>query len=101
VGTVNICVLFYRPLLLQHAGMKLQVMAKVVKHLEPLQVRALGCGMPLQAMQLLVTQHREGTHRVTTKEHQVGETDGMKHPKQSEVSYFNWYPANMEDRVSC
>ena len=41
VQTVNICIVFYRPPLLQHAGMKLQVMAKVVKHLEPLLVRAL------------------------------------------------------------
>jgi len=70
--------------------MKLQVMAKVVKHLEPLQVRALGCGMPLQAMLLLVMPHQEGKHRVMTKELQVGETDGMKHPKQREVRYFKW-----------
>jgi hypothetical protein len=65
--------------------MKLQVTAKVVKHLEPRQVRALGCGMPLQAMLLLVMLHQEGKHQVMTKEHQVGETDGMKHPKQREV----------------
>jgi len=68
--------------------MKLQVMAKVVKHLELLQVRALGCGMPLQAMLLLVMPHREGKHQAMTKELQVGETDGMKHPKQREVRYF-------------
>lgn len=57
--------------------------------MEPLQVRALGCGMPLQAMLLLVMPHLEGTHRVMTKELQVGETDGMKRPKQREVRYFN------------
>jgi len=72
------------PPLHPHAGMKLQVMAKVVKHLEPLQVRALGCGMPLQAMLRPVMPHQEGKHRVMTKELQVGGTDGMKHPKQRE-----------------
>ena len=61
-------------------------MAKVAKHLEPHQVRALGCGMPLQAMLLLVMPRQEGKHRVMTKELQVEETDGMKHPKQREVS---------------
>jgi len=35
----------------------------VVKHLVPLQVRALGRGMPLQATLLLVMSHREGKHR--------------------------------------
>ena len=78
----------FRPPLHPHAGMKLQAMAKVVKHLEPLQVRALGCGMPLQAMLRPVMPHQEGKHRVMTKELQVGGTDGMKHPKQREVRYF-------------
>lgn len=64
-------------------------MAKVAKHLEPHQGRAHGCGMPLQAMLLLVMPHQEGKHRVMTKELQVGETDGMKHPKQREVSEVN------------
>jgi hypothetical protein len=74
--------------MLPHADMKLEVMAKMVKHLEPFQVRALGCGMPLQAMLCLVMPHWEGKHRVITKELQVGETDGMKHPKQREVRYL-------------
>jgi hypothetical protein len=56
--------------------MKLQVMAKVVKHLKQLQVRAHGLGMPLQAMLLLVTPHWEGKLPVMTKECPVGETEG-------------------------
>jgi len=47
-----------------------------------------GCGVPLQAMLLLVMPHREGKHWVMTKEIQVGETEAMKHPKQREVRYF-------------
>jgi hypothetical protein len=65
--------------------MKLQGTEKGVKLLEPHQVRAPGCGMPPQGMLLLVMPHREEKHRVMIKELLVGETDGMKHPKQREV----------------
>jgi hypothetical protein len=65
--------------------MKLQGMGRGVKLLEPLQAKALGCGMPPQVMLLLVMPLQEGKHQVMTKELLAGETDGMKHQKQREV----------------